>query len=489
MKFLIDTNVVIPLEPANDGTTALLADQAAELHRRAVAAGHQVFVHPAVLADIRRDKMAWRRDLRRQQVQKYAVLDDHPPLPDDLQRLIGDPARGTNDWVDNQLLSALACNAADYLVTEDQGLHRKARRIGLFDRVTRVEEAITLISDLSDSAPHPPPPVRSLAAYSLDAKDPIFDSFREDYPGFDGWLAKCQREHRQSWLIEGANGRHAAVVIVNPETSAPAPLRGRVLKICTMKVAGDAFGLRYGELLLKAVFEYAQENRYDWLYVTAFEKQVQLIQLLEDFGFRPLEERHSTGELVLAKPLRPSVDPQAGLAPLEHHVRFGPPHVVTEGVEWYAIPILPRYTSILLPETDRQIVLLDEPRPYGNAIRKAYLCHSNIRRIDPGSLLFFYRSEADQGLVAFGVAEGIVRSQDPDEIARLVGKRTVYRLDAIRAMCDKPVLAILFRQARILQPPISAAELVEGEVFRKPPQSITQIKREGREWLRKRLRL
>ncbi|HEX6909707.1 MAG TPA: hypothetical protein VF142_04920, partial [Longimicrobium sp.] len=132
---------------------------------------------------------------------------------------------------------------------------------------------------------------------------------------------------------------------------------------------------------------------------------------------------------------------------------------------------------------------IPDPRPYGNAIRKAYLSHANVRDVAPGSLLWFYRSESDQGIVALGVAERVVRSRDPDEIARAVGKRTVYSLDQIRAMCEKEVLAVLFRQARVFQPPVPVAELMSGRVFKQPPQSVSRIKPEGRAWLRSRLPL
>ena len=181
----------------------------------------------------------------------------------------------------------------------------KRGRLGVGERVADVHEAISLISDLGDISPPPPPEVSPLPAYALDRNDAIFDSFRADYLRFDEWLQRCQREHRQSWMINGPRGALAAVVIVNPERDPPAPASGRVLKICTMKVADDAFGLRYGELLLKVVFEYAVQNRYEWLYVTAFEKHAHLIQLLEDFGFLPADDRKESGELQFVKPMMP----------------------------------------------------------------------------------------------------------------------------------------------------------------------------------------
>jgi GNAT superfamily N-acetyltransferase/rRNA-processing protein FCF1 len=487
MKFLLDTNVLIPLEPAHDGTVAVLADDAARLHSLAGRHGHQVFIHPVVRTDIRRDRLQWRSELRQQQLRKYPRLESPPSPSAEFVRVIGDPRVGTNDWVDDQLLAAVYANAVDYLVTEDQGLHRKARRLGIGERVARVHEAIALISDLADISPPPPPEVISVPAYALDRVDPIFDSFRGDYDKFDDWLQKCQREHRQSWMIKGTHGMLAAVVIVNPENKPPSPASGRVLKICTMKVADDAFGMRYGELLLKVVFDYAAQNRYEWLYVTTFEKQEHLIQLLEDFGFVPTEERTGLGELQFVKAMIPPTDGRT-VAPLEFHIRYGPPHVSADASEWYVIPIQPKYSDLLFPETEPQFRLPD-PRPYGNAIRKAYLCHANVRGIAPGSLLWFYRSESDQGLVALGVAERVVRSRSADEIARAVGKRTVYSLDQIRAMCEKEVLAVLFRQARVFAQTIPFAQLVSAGVLSAAPQSITRIKPEGKAWLRSRVPL
>lgn len=488
MKFLLDTNVLIPLEPANDGTVSALADDAARLHSLAGRHGHQVFIHPAVHRDIRRDRLQWRNELRQQQLRKYPVLVAPPSASAEFIRVVGNPPAGTNDWVDDQLLVAVHANAVDYLVTEDQRLHRKARRLGVGERVARVSEAIALISDLADVRPPPPPEVLSVPAYALDRTDPIFDSFRGDYKDFDGWLQKCQREHRQSWMINGPHGLLAAVVIVNPQKAPPPPASGRVLKICTMKVADDAFGLRYGELLLKVVFDYAAQNRYEWLYVTTFEKQEHLIQLLEDFGFFPADERSGLGEMQFVKPMMPLAGNEGMLAPLDFHIRYGPPHVLADESDWYVVPIQPKYSDLLFPETELQFRLPD-PRPFGNAIRKAYLCHANVREIPPGSLLWFYRSENDQGLVALGVVEGVVRSQNADEIARAVGKRTVYSLDQIRALCEKEVLAVLFRQARVFQPPVPTAQLVSGGVLTAAPQSITRIKPEGKEWLRNRVPL
>ena len=73
--------------------------------------------------------------------------------------------------------------------------------------------------------------------------------------------------------------------------------------------------------------------------------------------------------------------------------------------------------------------------PFGNGLRKAYLCRASKRKLDVGAPLLFYRSEVGQHVQVLGVLEQSMRSRDPNEIAAFVGKRTVYPLADISAMC------------------------------------------------------
>ena len=63
-------------------------------------------------------------------------------------------------------------------------------------------------------------------------------------------------------------------------------------------------------------------------------------------------------------------------------------------------------------------------------------------------------------------------------------------LDDIAAKCGsaRPVLAILFRQDRLLEQPWPRRELEAAGVLHGSPQSITQVNsEEGRRWLQERL--
>jgi L-amino acid N-acyltransferase YncA len=482
MKLLIDTNVFIPLEPTHPSQREALTESVTRLARLASESGFQTYLHPAARADLDRDKDLDRSRLRHTLFSKYPAIPDPPPVTARLEGILGKAAPFTNNWVDHQLIAALDAEAVDFLVTEDQKLLKKARRAGLGSRVYTVPEAIGLIETLSDRVPSPPPAVRPVKSHAIEATDPILDSFRDDYPEFDNWFSKCRRQHRQAWIIEGPAREIAAFCIVNPEKDALPPLTGKVLKLCSFKVSERYSGARFGELLLKAVLDHAVRNHYDWIYVTVFDKHERLIDLFETFGFSRLDARTSLGELILAKPARPDLG-TAPSSPLPFHIRYGPRFFRTD-VPWFVVPIQPRYARVLFPESAEQRVLHPGAHPFGNAIRKAYLCRAPIRTLSEGCVLLFYRSSEDRGGIALGIVEETLVSSSPEELARVVGKRTVYSLKEIEQMCSRPVLAILFRQARVFEETIPTQELVRQGLFKRPPQSIMTLEGGSLEWLK-----
>lgn len=80
-------------------------------------------------------------------------------------------------------------------------------------------------------------------------------------------------------------------------------------------------------------------------------------------------------------------------------------------------------------------------------------------------------------------------TQNADEIANYVARRTVYTEQEIRSMTESgPVLSILFRAARRLAPPITLAALKNAGILKGAPQSIQAVREEGVRWLESQLR-
>ena len=483
MKFLIDTNIFIPLEPTRFFDVEGSTNKVTEFVKLSAVSGHQIYVHPAERADLKRDKDDERRKLREILFNKYPSLPQPPPIPPSIESILGYAEPESNNWVDHQLIAALYSNASDFLVTEDRSLRKKAGKLGLESRVATVTEVISILKDLYDTCPQPPPAVRDVKAYALDENDPIFKSLQKDYTDFNEWLVKCKREHRQAWVIDGQESNFAAFSIVKHKKSKTWALNGKVLKICSFKVSEQYNGIRYGELLLKTIFDYATKNGYDWIYITVLEKHNVLINLLEDFGFRDIRAKTGAGEIVFSKPMSCPDEIDESFDPLSFNVRYGPFALKFQGVPSYIIPIRPQFHRLLFPEVEKQLEIQPGNRPFGNSIRKAYLSNAQIRTIKPGSIIFFYRSMDWNSVMLVGVVEDTLVSSSPIEIARYVSKRTVYTYSEIEKMCHREVLAILFRQSRILKRPITIEELKANGIVSAAPQSIITIQKEALGWI------
>jgi GNAT superfamily N-acetyltransferase len=484
MRILVDTNVLIPLEPTAPEHQEPRTPLAAEMIGLSQGV-HAILIHPASVLELARDSNPDRRRLRGVLLGKYGELESPPSFDAGMEAEVGRATPGSNDWVDNQLLAAVVRDAVDLLVTEDDGIHRKARRLGVEDRVVRVPDAVEQLRVLLGRTPSPPPFVRSVPAHSLNEKDPIFDSFREDYPGFDDWLRRSKREGRRTWLIEDLSGGSYAGICIVKEDDDEYRLGGRVLKISSLKVSERHQGNRYGELLLKTIFRFCSENRFDHAWVTVFEKHAGLIMLLGYFGFGRLDTRTDLGETVMAKRFSPTQEEQEALDALAFHIRFGPPALKMVPGEVFLVPIRPTYHQLLFPEAEDQQTFV--PRGFGNALRKAYLSQGPIRRLGAGSCLLFYRSRDQRAITSAGVVESVLVSRDAVEVARFVGQRTVYSFQEIERMTSREVLAILFRQDRLLDPPIPIAELEANKVVTRAPQSIMTLSEEAVTWLAQRI--
>jgi hypothetical protein len=489
-KFLIDTNILIPVEPTASSNLEANSEPIARLLGLMARGKHEVFIHPLVELDLNRDRNVARKQTRRVLLQKYQRLQDPPSVGPKITDVLGETLPHSNDHVDHSLLAAVIGDAVDLLVTEDRAIKSKAERLGISERIIDVRDALTILISLAQEEVRLPPAVRETLAHSLDESDPIFLGFRSDYKGFDDWFRKCKLEHRRSWVIDGSAGRIAALCIIKEEASAElgpggSKVNANILKICSLKVAEPYYGFRFGELLLKTVFTYLHSRTFEYAYVTCFDRHTDLMTLLSDFGFKDTGTPTSIGERVLVKRLTWTTEEESSLDPLPFHITFGPAAIDLKRPDYYVIPIQPAYHDLLFPDAAVQKLLMVGRDPFGNGIRKAYLCKSPLRRITPGSVLLFYRSEDAQAVSVVGVAEDTLVSDSPSTIARYVGKRTVYSFAEIDSMCARPVLAIRFRQSRVLKNSCSIGELLKRGVLVAPPQSIVTIRPEKKRWLAK----
>src|SRR5882672_749506 len=102
MRFLLDTNILIPLE---DSQIPLQSNLAAFV-RLAQEHGHPLLYHPASELDISRDRDLERREQTTQRLKQYVRLESPSVCPWNSEET------SANDAADNAILYAIHCDAA-----------------------------------------------------------------------------------------------------------------------------------------------------------------------------------------------------------------------------------------------------------------------------------------------------------------------------------------------------------------------------------------
>ena len=487
MNFLIDTNVIIPLEPLAAVDCCEMTPHVTKLVQLAQKTEVKIFAHPITKLDIEKDKNSERKHLRLQLIKKYMFLPAPPSIDLILAHNLEIPLEGTNSWIDAHLIAAVLGDSCDFLISEDRGIHSKARRAGIGSRVLFIQDAIDLLATLTGQVLELPPSVSEVYLHQIDISDSLFDSLRADYDKFDDWYARSARQHRKAFIVTCQESKKlAAIAILKQESFTPDGSEGKILKLCTFKVSSDFIGRKYGELLLRAVMQYAQANEFTAMYFTAFPKQTELFDFAENFGFQKSDSLINGGEYNCIKTLQYTLKDEELVTPYQFAVRYAPGVLTFKNNSTYLVPVQPSYYSRLWPETEPQLSLFNTD-PCGNSIRKAYLCHSPIRCLKPGDNLVFYRTRQRQGVYAIGTVDQTMVSKDVNQIVRKVSTRTVYSLEQIEKMCYKEILVVLFRHSITFEVCITAQQLSEHLCMKRAPQSIMKVPKKGIEWLKQRI--
>jgi len=476
MKVLFDTNILIYLEDFSEIPTDLQ-----KLLKIFKDKGVSPYVHPSSIDDIKNCGDERRKKIMLSKFNSYPQI-DNPPKPDvDFIKLIGAP-KSDNDRVDSEILYALYRDCVNFLVTNDMGIIKLASKVNLKDRIFTIESALEYFSGLYETEYPKHPQVKKEHAYNLEITDPFFNSLKNEYDEFPEWFKKVSREDRPCYVYR-ENGKIKALLILKVENEPIETNAGLIpdkkrLKICTLKV--EKIGLRIGELLLKISFEFCIKNNIDGAYLTHFTKDADyLVELIEDFGFRRVG-KNRRGEAIYLKKF---ICDDTTLTPLQISKTYYPSYKDSKRVRKFIVPILPKFHDRLFPEyPGRQPRITDfvdmtEFSLPGNAIKKAYLSHSLIRKIKEGDIVIFYRSR-DKQLTSLGVVEKAVVSSKIEDIITIIEKRTVYNIKELKEIAKKPVLCILFRHHFYLKP-IDYETLKREGIISSAPQSIIEIPHEG----------
>lgn len=436
MRVLIDTNIIIHREcnrPINSDIGKLFC-WIDNLH-------YEKCVHPATVYEIDRLSNQTTREAMRIKLANYNVLRTIAPLCPVIQSVAQEFDTTANDTVDTQLLNEVLSDRVDFLITEDRKLHRKAERAGVAQRVFTIDDFLEkIIREHPTFIDYPVPSVFKEYFGNIDLRSDFFDSFREDYYGFDHWFNK--KSDQIAYVSMSGNDILAFLYLKVEDRSEPysniTPTfkPAKRLKIGSFKVRLNGF--KIGERFIKIIFDNALRFDVDQIYVTLFRKRIEqdtLVNLLIDYGFvySGIKKTYSDEEDVYVRDLKPLAS--------RDNPRITYP-LLSSASSKFIVPIYPDYHTKLFPDS---ILRTESPmdfvehEPFRNAIAKAYVSRSWERRLSSGDVIIFYRTGGYYKGVAttIGIVESVVDGiRSFDEFALACGKRSVFDSNELRAQWE-----------------------------------------------------
>lgn len=475
MRVLIDTNIFIYREDNN-----ILPKNLQELLRISSDIRGEILIHPLSFEDLKKDRNKERREIMLSKIRAYSFL-ELPPDPKKDQEY--QDAVGPKIGIDDTILYAVYKDAVDFLITEDRGIHKKAKRLGVDERVFLINEALPLFRNyIHKERIFSPPALKEDFIYNLNLEDLIFDSLKGDYEEFEDWFKNISREGRKCWVHYEEDGSIGAILIYKfedePIDSTPQLPKKKRLKISTFVVTD--VGHKIGELFIKLSIDISIKNDISEIYLTHFTRpEDRLVELISEYGFYKAAV-NKRGEDIFLKKMRVGAEKIEKLSLLEIAKRFYPSFYDGKRVKKFIIPIYPEYHNRLFTDfRGRQTTLHEHGGDFiveGNTIKKAYLSHSRITKMGTGDIVLFYRSKDLSRVTSIGVIDSVNTGvQDAEKIIRLVGKRTVYSRDEIEEFAKDQTTVILFLHHFHLKNSLHLDELKEMGVLTGAPQSIIEI--------------
>jgi rRNA-processing protein FCF1 len=140
MRVLLDTNIVVHREASKiyNQDIGLLFNWLDKLH-------YEKCIHPASIEEIENYKDNDVVHTMKIKLNSYNVLKTLSQDADKI-KFLRDKDKNLNDFNDTSILNEVFNNRVDYLITEDKGIHRKAKDIGIANKVYKIDSFIEKVS-------------------------------------------------------------------------------------------------------------------------------------------------------------------------------------------------------------------------------------------------------------------------------------------------------------------------------------------------------
>jgi len=426
MKVLLDTNIVIHRE-----TSIPLHKGIGHLFRWIDNLNYKKCIHQVTLDEINKLRDEERLKGFSIKLHSYNILPTTAPLNPSVDAISKKYDVSDKDANDTKLLNEVYCGRVDFLITEDRKIHKKASELGIDDRVFTIDAFLEKVtSENPKLTDYKVLSVRKEYFGNIDLQDEFFETFKEDYKGYEKWFNRKSDE--PAYVCRSGDKIVAFLYLKIEDENEPYPdikptfSKKKRLKIGSFKVVLN--GYKLGERLLRIVFDNALRFSVDEIYVTVFPKRIEqtrLIALLEDSGFKlhGIKVSESGEEQVYVRDFSRSVS--------INRPKTTYPYMSNE-TNKYLVSIRPEYHTNLLPDS---ILRTESPEdfvenePFRNAISKVFISRSFERGLKTGDIVVFYRTGGyyESVITTLGIVENVITSiKDEQHFISLCRKRSVF---------------------------------------------------------------
>ena len=478
MRVLLDTNILIYLEDSSNG---ILNESLHHIVTISNINNVTLFHHPKSLEDIQNDSNEARKISILSRLKKYHLLEETSKIPnEEFFSLVGETdSSKINDRIDNHILYSVFNNQVSFLITEDKGIHKKAKRLGVSGKVFFAQQFQQFLNkqfpaevQISDGD------IQNIHLHEIDKDETIFLSIKKDYKEFDTWFERSAQKGRKAWVYSDSKGLRAICIFKQESneiiTDDNKGLLGKSLKLSTFKVSEDFFGRKIGESLLRLALKHAITNNFNHVYLTVRKDKHEYFEnFLLKFGFINFGTARNGDDIVYCKTFE-----------IPEGESYNYPCIrKNSDRKSFLIPIKPTFHSVLLGSCDKQVSLFKAGlEPVRQAIRKAYICHSKTNKMSAGDIVYFYKTE-EETITSFGILERVFDSNDENIVIELVAKRSVYSQKEIKEMCKKTVKVVSFLFVDCFNEQVGLVTLKQKNLINGHPQSITEISEETSNYL------
>lgn len=488
MRALIDTNILIHRETKDPivpdiGTLFFWLDRL----------GYKVCIHPLTKTEISRNQDKQTVSAFDIKMQSYQLMRVPTEIHSQVKKICDTIDFTPNDINDTKMLDEVFCDRVDIFITEDKKIHEKATLLGIAEKVFTINNFLYYVKQqVPELIDYDVLAIRKKYFSEIDLKDPFFDSFRLDYPGFDKWFARKYSEQAYV-LFNEHNGVEAFLYLKIEDKSenywdiSPTFEPKKRLKIGTFKVC--KVGMRLGERFLKIIFDNAKKNDVDEIYVTIFKHNaslLKLIEMLEMWGFFPHGNKKN-GELVYCRKFTRGEN-----TPVNREEPKKTFPYISQGASFYILSIYPQFHTDLFPDSILRGENLEDfidAAPHRNAISKCYISNAPMKDLKSGDALVFYRTGGKYKGVAttVGIVESvIVNIKNEGELISLTRNKTVFNENDLRSLYRKSknwskefqpfIINFLYRDTLRKKPNLE--KLIELHIVDKAPRGIVKINRD-----------